>query len=176
MFDKSKRRNLRKGLERQKGPTLVMVKSYIPGIMDMVVLSLDNGSLVKDPPMTHLSPTKIGFLTVGLNEENVVYLCCLCLLVLGVERSTRTHHEKKGSLVMVIGMLKVFQLDVYSLLDPNDTLSFMTPYVALMFDVLPDVLLDPSYVSTPVGDSIVAKWAYRECPISLSLDSLMLIL
>ncbi|WMV41657.1 hypothetical protein MTR67_035042 [Solanum verrucosum] len=38
----------------------------------------------------------------------------------------------------------------------------------MRFDVLPDVFLDPFSISTPVGDSIVAKRVYRRCPISLS--------
>jgi len=65
-------------------------------------------------------------------------------------------------------MLKVFQLDVYALLDPSATLSFMTPYVAMSFDILLDVLLDPFFVSTQVSNSIVAKRVYRKCSVSLS--------
>ncbi|WMV13916.1 hypothetical protein MTR67_007301 [Solanum verrucosum] len=47
-------------------------------------------------------------------------------------------------------------------------LPFVTPYVAMRFDMLPDVLFDPFDVSTHVGDSIVAKRVYRKCPVSLS--------
>ncbi|XP_049364235.1 uncharacterized protein LOC125828989 [Solanum verrucosum] len=47
--------------------------------------------------------------------------------------------------------------DVYALLDPGATLSCVTPYVEMIFDVLPNVLLEPFFVSTPVGDSVVAK-------------------
>ena len=39
-------------------------------------------------------------------------------------------------------------------------LSFVMPYVAMIFDVLLDVFLEPFSVSTPVGDSIVAKRFY----------------
>ncbi|KAH0748282.1 hypothetical protein KY290_027514 [Solanum tuberosum] len=39
--------------------------------------------------------------------------------------------------------------------------------MAIKFDMLPDVLDKPFSVSTPVGDSIVAKRVYRGCPISL---------
>jgi len=38
----------------------------------------------------------------------------------------------------------------------------------MKFEILPDVLEEPFSVSTPVGDSIVAKRVYRSCPISLS--------
>ncbi|WMV19054.1 hypothetical protein MTR67_012439 [Solanum verrucosum] len=79
-----------------------------------------------------------------------------------------TRGEQKGSLDVVTNMLKVFQLDVYSLLDLGATLSFVTPYVAMRFDVLPDVLLESFSASTPVGDSIVAKRLYRKCLVSLS--------
>ncbi|WMV37779.1 hypothetical protein MTR67_031164 [Solanum verrucosum] len=37
----------------------------------------------------------------------------------------------------------------------------LTPYVAIRFDVLPNVLLEPFSVSTPVGDTVVAKRVYR---------------
>uniref|UniRef100_M1DK61 Gag-pol polyprotein n=1 Tax=Solanum tuberosum TaxID=4113 RepID=M1DK61_SOLTU len=76
--------------------------------------------------------------------------------------------EQEGSPDVVTGMLKVFQLNVYALLDPGATLYFVTPYVAMRFDVLPDVLLDPFFVSTPVGDSVVAKRVYIRYPVSLS--------
>ncbi|KAH0664080.1 hypothetical protein KY284_029011 [Solanum tuberosum] len=80
----------------------------------------------------------------------------------------QTRDEQESSPDMVTGMLKVFQLYVHALLDPSATLSFVTSYVAMRFDVLLDVLLEPFYVSTPIGDSIVAKRVYRKCPISLS--------
>ena len=68
---------------------------------------------------------------------------------------------------MVIGILKIFTLDVYALLDPGATLSFVTPLVAKKFDVLADILHEPFLVSTPVGESVVPKRVYRNCPISL---------
>ncbi|WMV41353.1 hypothetical protein MTR67_034738 [Solanum verrucosum] len=65
-------------------------------------------------------------------------------------------------------MLKVIHLDVYSLLDPCATLSFVTPYVAIRFNISLNVLLDPFFVSTPIGESIQAKRVYRNCHVSLS--------
>ena len=64
-------------------------------------------------------------------------------------------------------MLKVLSLDVYALLDPNATLSFVTPLVAKMFYILHDILREPFIVSTLVGESVVAKRVYRSCPIML---------
>ncbi len=68
---------------------------------------------------------------------------------------------------MVTSMLKVFLIDVYALLDPGSNVSFVTPYVAMNFDMLPEVLLEPFSVFTPVGDSVVARRVYRSCPIEL---------
>ncbi|KAH0695863.1 hypothetical protein KY289_013345 [Solanum tuberosum] len=51
---------------------------------------------------------------------------------------------------------------------PGATLSFVTPLVGMKFDVLPETLKEHFFVSTPVGDSVIAKRVYKGCPISLS--------
>ena len=75
--------------------------------------------------------------------------------------------EQQTSLDVVIGMLKIITIDVYDLLDPGAILSFVTLVVAKKFDVLLDILHEPFLVSTPVGESVVAKRVYQNCPISL---------
>ncbi|XP_049364054.1 uncharacterized protein LOC125828771 [Solanum verrucosum] len=65
--------------------------------------------------------------------------------------------DQESSPDVVTGMLKVFCNDVYALLDPGANLSFVTPFVAMKFEIFPDVLVEPFLVSTPVGDSVVAK-------------------
>ncbi|WMV42219.1 hypothetical protein MTR67_035604 [Solanum verrucosum] len=77
--------------------------------------------------------------------------------------------DEESSLDVVTSMLKVFQLDVYALLDLGATLSFVTPYVAMRFDVPSEVLLEPFSVSTPVGDSVAVKRVYTKCLVTLSL-------
>ena len=57
----------------------------------------------------------------------------------------------------MIGMLKVFSFDGFSLLDRGATLSFVTPLVAKKFDILPNILHEPLVVSTLVGESPFAK-------------------
>ena len=69
---------------------------------------------------------------------------------------------------VVTGMLQVFSIIVYALLDVDATLSFVTPLVAMKFDVLPDVLIEPFSVTTLVGYSVITKRVYRNCPIMLS--------
>ncbi|KAK4706720.1 hypothetical protein R3W88_033732 [Solanum pinnatisectum] len=50
------------------------------------------------------------------------------------------HQEQEDSPDVVSGMIQVFNYNVYTLLDPGVSLSFVTPYVAMNFDVLPEQL------------------------------------
>ena len=49
---------------------------------------------------------------------------------------------------VVIGMLQVFSIDVYALLDQDATLSLVTPLISRMFDILPYILNEPFHVTT----------------------------
>ena len=75
--------------------------------------------------------------------------------------------EQETSLDVVTGILKVFSIDVYALLDPDSTLSFVTPLVGKKFDILHDILHENFIVFIPVDDSIVTKRVYRNYPIIL---------
>ena len=59
-----------------------------------------------------------------------------------------------------------FPFNVYSLLDPGATLSFVTPLVAMKFYILPSILDDPFLVLTQVGDSVVVNRVYKRFTIS----------
>ncbi|XP_069144489.1 uncharacterized protein [Solanum lycopersicum] len=50
----------------------------------------------------------------------------------------------------------------------GSTLSFVTPLLALTFEVLPEVLHDPIVVSTPLGENVKADRVYQNCPIVVS--------
>ena len=76
--------------------------------------------------------------------------------------------EKENSLYVVTFMTKVFTFDVYALLDLGARLSFVTPYVDNKFDVLPNKLCEPFCVSTPIGESILAKLVYHNFVISIN--------
>ncbi|KAH0765186.1 hypothetical protein KY285_001057 [Solanum tuberosum] len=85
-------------------------------------------------------------------------------LLLGVKvpmlpRKTNSMHfrlvvNKRVLPDVVTGMLKFFKLDVYDLLDPGTTLFFVTPYLAMRFDVLPDVLVRDVDSETPPLESV----------------------
>ena len=55
---------------------------------------------------------------------------------------------------------------MYALIYPSATLSFVTPLVAIKFDMVLSVLDEPFPVSNHVGDSVVPRRVYRGCPIS----------
>ena len=42
---------------------------------------------------------------------------------------------------------------------------FVTPLVGREFFVIPDVLIEPFLVYTPMGNSVVAKRVYRKCRV-----------
>ena len=67
---------------------------------------------------------------------------------------------------VVTGMLRVFHFDVYALIDLGANISFVSPYVSMRFSVKPELLKDPFSVSTPVGESVIARTVYRNFPIS----------
>ena len=46
-------------------------------------------------------------------------------------------------------MLQVFSIDVYALLDPDATLSFVTPLEDKMLYDYPDILIEPCVITTP---------------------------
>ena len=48
------------------------------------------------------------------------------------------------------------------------TLYFVTPYKAVQFNVSPETLLEPLSVSTPVGDQVIARRVYKNCPVTVS--------
>ena len=55
---------------------------------------------------------------------------------------TKGRDEQEKSADVVIGMLQVFSISVYDLLHPGYTLFFVTPLLALTFEILPEVLHD----------------------------------
>ena len=63
----------------------------------------------------------------------------------------RSRGEQETSPNVLTGMLKVYSIDIYSLLNTGYTLSFFTPLVAKKFYILLDILNGPFMVSTPVG-------------------------
>ena len=69
----------------------------------------------------------------------------------------QARQDQEGSPDVVTVTLRVFDLDVYSLLDPRDFLSFVTPYIAVKFSDSLVTLSEPISVSTPVGNPVITR-------------------
>ncbi|WMV41622.1 hypothetical protein MTR67_035007, partial [Solanum verrucosum] len=100
----------------------------------------------------HVQPSDSGSVTPKKNRLYALSTCQYC----------------KVSPDVVIGIVKVFHLVFYALLDPSATLSFVTPYMSMRFDVSPKILSSPFHGSTSMDDAIMANRVYRKCLISLS--------
>ena len=68
--------------------------------------------------------------------------------------SINTCQEQKDSQDVVIGMIRVLNFIIYVWLDLGANLSFVTPYVAINFDIILKKLSEPFNISTPVDESI----------------------
>ncbi|PPY92736.1 hypothetical protein C5P31_25780, partial [Escherichia coli] len=75
--------------------------------------------------------------------------------------------DQESSPDVVTGMLTICSHDAYALIDPGSTLSYITPFVARKFGIVPEILSDPFAVSTPVGESIIARRVYRGCTVTI---------
>ncbi|KAG5609832.1 hypothetical protein H5410_021113 [Solanum commersonii] len=73
----------------------------------------------------------------------------------------------ENSPYVVNGMPKFFTFHVNALLDSGANLSFVTPYVAIRFDITPEQLLELFSVSTPICESILVETVYHDCTISV---------
>ena len=79
-----------------------------------------------------------------------------------------SRQEQENCLDVFTGMIKVFSFDVYDFQDRRASLSFVTSYVAIKFEILLEKLYELSCVSTLVGESILAERVYRDYPISIN--------
>ena len=70
-------------------------------------------------------------------------------------------------------MIQVFDFTFYVLLDPGESLSFVTLYAAMNFDIIPEQLSEPFSESTHVGEFILGERVYRDCPIFVNHKSTM---
>ncbi|XP_070042676.1 uncharacterized protein [Nicotiana tomentosiformis] len=79
----------------------------------------------------------------------------------------RGRQSSEASSDVITGILTVQSHDVYALIDPGSTLSYVTPYVPMGFGIKSEQLHEPFSISTPVGESIVAARVYRDCVVTV---------
>ena len=85
--------------------------------------------------------------------------------------SLQARQDEESSPYLVTGTLHVFNHDVYRLLDPGDSLFFVTPYVAFQFNVSPQNLSKLFSIITPVNGSVISRRVYKNFPITVSQKS-----
>lgn len=79
--------------------------------------------------------------------------------------SITNHQKQENSLDVVNGIFKLFTFDIYEFLYLGASLYFVTPYVAMRFNIILEQLIEPINVSTPVGESILVEKVYCDCAI-----------
>ena len=65
---------------------------------------------------------------------------------------------------VITGILSLFSRSVYALIDPDSTLSFISPVVASRIGIVSE-LIEPFEVATPVGDFVIATRVYKNCSV-----------
>ncbi|XP_070046623.1 uncharacterized protein [Nicotiana tomentosiformis] len=85
----------------------------------------------------------------------------------GPSQSFIQSSSSEASPDIVIGILTVQSHDVYTLIDPGSTLSYVTPYVAMEYGIEPEYLHESFSLSTPIGESIVVARVYRDCVVTV---------
>ncbi|XP_047260772.1 uncharacterized protein LOC124894066 [Capsicum annuum] len=78
-----------------------------------------------------------------------------------------TRQNLEASPDVVIGTLSIFSHKAYALIDPGSTLSYITPLVAGKLGRTPNLLNQPLAVSTPTGESIIARRVYCDCIVTI---------
>lgn len=76
-----------------------------------------------------------------------------------------TRQDAQVSNAVVTGILSVCSFDAHALIDPGSTHSYVSSYFALRFARQPEMLNHPFLVATPVGDSLLVEYVYRDCQI-----------
>jgi len=79
----------------------------------------------------------------------------------------RGRQSSEASPYIVTGIFIVQSHDVYTLIDPDLTLSYITPYVAMEFGIEPEQFHELISVFTPVGESIMVARVYRDCVVTV---------
>ena len=87
--------------------------------------------------------------------------------------SNHSRQEQENSPNIIKEMIKVFIFYAYDLFDPGEILSFVTPYIENQFEIIHEKHSEHFYVSTPVGESILAERVYRDCLVSINHKNTM---
>ena len=74
-----------------------------------------------------------------------------------------THQEAAEAPDVIAGKVLLFDNEVYALIDPRATHSFIASNFASNLPVEPKVLNEKLSVRTPLGESLAVRTVYRDC-------------
>ncbi|XP_047261542.1 uncharacterized protein LOC124895138, partial [Capsicum annuum] len=69
--------------------------------------------------------------------------------------------------VVVIGIITINSHEVYSLIDPGSTYSYVSPSLDLFLERRIETLVVPYIIMTPMGETLSADRVYRDCVTSV---------
>uniref|UniRef100_A0A1U7YNC0 Uncharacterized protein LOC104248850 n=1 Tax=Nicotiana sylvestris TaxID=4096 RepID=A0A1U7YNC0_NICSY len=78
-----------------------------------------------------------------------------------------SRRDLESSQDVVIGILSVFSIDMYALINLGFTLSYISPFVASKWEREPELLHKSFEVSTPMGESVVVRRVYRSYGVKI---------
>lgn len=76
-----------------------------------------------------------------------------------------THQDFEVTHDVLTGILKLFSHDMHYLLDSGSTLSYVTLFVVVYLGFGPKWILDPFFISTSMGNSMVTRRFYKGCVV-----------
>ena len=79
-----------------------------------------------------------------------------------------TRQEAEAAPDVIRGKISLFNFEVYALIDPGATHSFIASSTASNLSVTPDVLGKDLSVGTSLGDYIIVQTVYRDCPLRIN--------
>ncbi|XP_070011776.1 uncharacterized protein [Nicotiana sylvestris] len=78
-----------------------------------------------------------------------------------------SRQDLESSPDVVTGILSIFFIDMYALIDLGSTLLYISPFIASKWDKERELLHKSFEVSMPMGESVVVRRVYRSCDVKI---------
>ena len=78
-----------------------------------------------------------------------------------------TRQEAAEAPDVIAGKVFLFDTEVYALIDPGATHSFIASNIASSLSVEPGLLNEKLSVQTPLGESLAVRTIYRDCIVKI---------
>ena len=84
-----------------------------------------------------------------------------------------THQEAVADPNVITGKIFLFDKEVYALIDPGATHSFIASATASCLHQKPGVIGKDLIFSTPLGEHVVVQTVYRDCALQINMEELL---